>query len=462
MGVSRVTPLLPGLRRSGAITVAVTAGLALAAGAGAALAQPVPPVESRFVVVARADALALEYVNTAAPVAQDGQIFYGTPSTAQSVLDSVGRSQAFASAPFPGDLGAGSLSNANGVLAGFGAPGVVPAYPFLVSSTYPGTPSDSQEQGAYQVRAQSEEHRSASNARTGLVSGDFVTALTARASSESALDPATGTLRAVADSRLDALRITDALQIGRSTAHARIVASPGTSPVKESSFTVGSIVVNGTEFGWTDDGFVAGDDADPPPDPAAVFAPLAPTGITVEVLPATETETSIESAGLRITWKQSFPDGRFQRLVFLLGRVSTSIDGAAAPALPDVVAPVGGAAPVAGEPVPASAAEVPPAASAPPATAQAAPEAAPRPGPAALDVAVPVAPAPRREPAAAPPPPLEVAAPVRVEHPRLDGGASALFAALAAVALVMLVGTGLLGTPVRGAPVGSVLRLPGR
>ena len=67
-----------------------------------------------------------------------------------------------------GDLGAGSLSNANGLMAGPGLPGVVPAYPFIVSSAYPGTPKAQQEQGAYRIHAQSEEHRSASEARTGL------------------------------------------------------------------------------------------------------------------------------------------------------------------------------------------------------------------------------------------------------------------------------------------------------
>src|SRR5437660_6267653 len=128
--------------RIGRVTVALAAvGLTIVGAVGGALAEESNGSAGQYTVLGRADAFAVEYFNSGAPVAQDGQVFYATPSSAQSLLDSVGRSEAFASAPFPGDLAAGSISNGNGVLAGFGLPPVLPGYPFLVSSSHPGKPS---------------------------------------------------------------------------------------------------------------------------------------------------------------------------------------------------------------------------------------------------------------------------------------------------------------------------------
>src|SRR2546423_678132 len=221
--------------------VSLTAGLAATAagvviGSGGAAHAALDP-GSQYKVSARADALAIEYLNTAAPVFAENDIIYGTPATALSLLDSVGQSGALAAAPYPGDVMIGMPDNGKGVVAGFGGPAeLVPTYPFAVSSSYPIKPDAVQDQSGNRLVAHSEQHGSTSDARSGLITGDVLAALQAQASSAVSVDDATGKLAAVADSRLDAFRLTDKLQVGKSTAHARITREPGQAAVKESSF----------------------------------------------------------------------------------------------------------------------------------------------------------------------------------------------------------------------------------
>src|SRR5207248_9690402 len=133
-------------------------------------------------------------------------------------------------------------------------------------------------------------------------------------------DSATGTLTAVADSRLDAFRLTDKLQIGRSIAHAKITRVADGEPKKESSFTIGSIVVNGVEMSYGDGGFKLGDQkGQSPGDPKPLFDALKQAGITIEILPARSTDTSIDSEGRTITQVCAYAPGT-QPVALILGR----------------------------------------------------------------------------------------------------------------------------------------------
>src|SRR6266542_5201973 len=117
-----------------------TAAVLLAAMVGLG---PVPPAgadldgNSQWSVSARADAMAIEYLNTAAPVFGDEPVIYGTPASAGSLVDSVGQSNAFAAAPYPGDIMVGAADNGNGALTGAGLPGIFQSYPFYVHTEYP-------------------------------------------------------------------------------------------------------------------------------------------------------------------------------------------------------------------------------------------------------------------------------------------------------------------------------------
>ncbi len=179
--------------------------------------------------------------------------------------------------------------------------------------------------------AHSEQHMSSSDARSGLITGDYLAALQAQAATRSSVDAATGELVAIADSRLDAFRFTDKLQIGRSVAHAKVVKAAGQALVKESSFTIGSLIVNGVEMSYGDEGFKFADQkGQSPGDPKPLFDALKTAGISVEILPATGTDTSIESAGMKISQVTDYGAGK-QRISFIIGRVSASITGSAKP-----------------------------------------------------------------------------------------------------------------------------------
>ena len=241
-------------------------------------------------VSARADAMAVEFINTSSPVFGAEPIIYGTPASAASLVDSVGQSTAWAAAPYPGDIMVGAADNGNGALVGRRSARA--SSPATRSTWRPPELGDKvQDQSGNRLVAHSEQYMSSSDARSGLITGDFLAALQAQAATRSSVDPTTGDLTAVADSRLDAFRFTDKLQIGRSVAHAKLVKTAGQELVKESSFTIGSIIVNGVEMSYGDGGFKFGDQAPSSPgDPKPLFDALKAAGITVEILPATGTD----------------------------------------------------------------------------------------------------------------------------------------------------------------------------
>ena len=286
---------------------------------------------SQWAASARADAMAVEYLNTAAPVFGEEPVIYGTPASAGSLVDSVGQSNGFAAAPYPGDIMVGAADNGNGALTGAGLPGIFQSYPFYVHTEYPIAQDKVQDQSGNRLVAHSEQYSSSSSARSGLITGDTLAALQAQAASRSSVDSTTGELTALADSRLDAFKLTDKLQIGRSIAHAKLTRTPGQPLTKESSFTIGSIVVNGVEMSYGDGGFKLGDQKEQSPgDPGPLFDALKSAGITVEILPAKGTDTSIESAGMKITQVFDYKAGK-QRISFIIGRVSAAIRGEAKP-----------------------------------------------------------------------------------------------------------------------------------
>jgi hypothetical protein len=282
---------------------------------------------SQFFVLARADAFALEYLNTGAPVFGSEPVIYGTPSTAQSLLDSVGRSTSFASAPYPGEIMVGLPSNGNGAAGGFGFPGVFPAYPFYVQSDYPGKKDAVQDQSGNSLRAHSEQYGSASEARSGPIAGDLLAALQSRAATAVAVDPDTGIVTARADSRFDGFKLGEDFQVGKSSSFARITKKPGQSVERESAFTLASIKVKGVEVAVNDKGLQIGDQQPSKVAPPGEFGELLKqAGVTIEYLPATTTDSSVDSAGMRITQVQQLGD-QTQRVSITLGRVSARIDG---------------------------------------------------------------------------------------------------------------------------------------
>src|SRR5687768_8446733 len=133
-----------------------------------------------YTVTARSDAFSIEAVYASAPVFPGGQIFYASPSSSQAVIDSVGASTGFASAPYPGD----TAVTAPGAMAALtGLP--VPGYPFFVTSNHPGAPEASTAQGPFQAESTSTADDTVAEARVRLVPGDSpATAFASRATTK--------------------------------------------------------------------------------------------------------------------------------------------------------------------------------------------------------------------------------------------------------------------------------------
>lgn len=317
-------------RLGAALVLVGAAGLGLA---GGATAEEHPGGET-YTLTARADTFAFEFVETAAPAAPGGEIFYATPSTAQALLDSVGRSEGFAAAPSPGPFFATLPSNGNGVLAGFGFPFSFPDYPFYAASSHPVAPSADKAFGPFRARAESDEFEAVGDARSGGLTNDDPAFMSSRASASVSVNPVDKTRTAVANSRFDGFT-TGPLALGQSLASAKMTQRPGSEPTKESSFTLGSFTIAGVQVAMTDEGFKLGDQAPPTADMSQLFGVLAQAGITVEFLPATETPTSIDSAGLRITRAGTDPSGTQHKVSLILGRVGTSVVGGSTPAALD-------------------------------------------------------------------------------------------------------------------------------
>jgi hypothetical protein len=410
-------------------------GIALIAlgGAGIMTARGATPSVGSFTVSARADAVAIDIVDPAAPLFPNGEITDATPGTAQARLDSLGESDAFASSPYPGDSIAGLPSLING-LGGSGALPPLPAYPFIVNSSYPSTPTADQTQGPYSLTASSSTNASAAAARTGVVTSSSPSVANIDAAATASLDPTTGKMTASADDITDALSFGSLLTVGDISSHAKLVDVPGMPASLQSSFSVGSTTIAGITVGFTDKGLQLGPDTFSPVLPAVLNALLAKAGITVTYLPAVRTPTSLESGGLAITVAMNVPSQGIVSATTTLGRVS--VETASVIAAPAATA----------TPAPFSPAPVPPAA-----TPVALPAVAPAPLPAVL-----AAPVPRRLP-----PTVEPAASV-LAKPFLGHFTTWLYLLLAGVGIALLIASALFGAfGVRTHPDSpSVLQLP--
>jgi len=309
------------------------AGLALSAGfvvrAGA-------DDVGRFSVSARSDVASVEYVDPQAPVVPGGQVLFATPASAQAVLDSLGASQAFAGAPYPGDFAVNFPNTVNG-LANAG----LPDYPFYVSSAYPAAPEAQRRVGVNDLSARSGPDSSVGEAQTGLITGNpSVAAAVGRAQATRQAD---GVL-AEATSAVDGLAIGTTLRLGRISTLARLTVRPGTPPVKETAMSIASVTIAGQTVGLTEKGLVVTDKTMAPAlDVNALNEVLSRAGIELRYVPAVETPSSITSASLRITWTNDVPGRGPVRSTLTLGQVRVSAEAEAAPPLdlPGVGSPAG-------------------------------------------------------------------------------------------------------------------------
>ena len=296
----------------------VTAGFGVRAGASDAGETTL----ATYQVLARADAFTVEMVDSSAPAVPGGEVVKASPATSQSVVNSLGQSVGFASAPYPGDF----IISGPGTFNGVRPPGApeLPYYPFVAYSSFPGEPKAEAAQGPYRLKATSEHFASAAEAEMAAAGNGQPAIARAFASTKSVVDSATGELTALADSTMDGLAIGP-LIIGHVAGHAKMVAGPGQNPSKETAFSVGTVTIAGTTVGFTDKGLQMAGGAAAVPDISALSETLSTAGITLTYVPSTQTPTSIESAGLAVGYNGQIPGQGPRRFVVTLGRVRAEV-----------------------------------------------------------------------------------------------------------------------------------------
>ena len=275
---------------------------------------------SFFSLAASASPIGVEYFDAGAPVIP-GEIVYGSVVVTRAALDSVGNSAGFAGGPYFGD-NVPALMGAINALGPQGA--ILPQYPFMVVSQYPGKDKASQENGPQRLAATSSENESVGDAHVGLARGN-PGVVSVSSTSKVKHDPATGLLSATADGVIQAFSVGPTLTIGQLVSHAEMTGRPGEKPTKKTSLSIGPLTVMGTLVGLTDKGLVPVPGTPKTADLNSLTEQLAAGGITLGLLPGEETETGIDSAALVVGIAHKGPGG-ITRVRLILGRVRAKVE----------------------------------------------------------------------------------------------------------------------------------------
>jgi hypothetical protein len=299
----------------------IVAVLAVAAPAGAA---DDGASSAFFSVSAGASPIGVEYFDAGAPLIP-GEIVYGSVAVTRAALDSVGNSSGFAAGPYFGD----NVPALMGALNALGPQGpILPQYPFMVQSQYPGDAEKKQEEGPRKLVATSSANDSTGDAHVGLARGN-PGLLSVSSTSKVKHDPATGGLLATADGVVQGFSVGETLTIGQLVSHAEMTGRPGEKPTKKTSLSIGPITVMGQLVGLTDKGLVPVPGTPKATDVNGLTKQLNAAGITLGLLPGEETETGIDSAALVVGFAQKGPGG-ITRVRVILGRVRAKVESSQA------------------------------------------------------------------------------------------------------------------------------------
>jgi hypothetical protein len=294
--------------------VVVAASLAFAVPAGA------DSDAGFFSVHAFAAPVGVELFDAGAPLIP-GEIAYGSIATTRAAVDSVGNSAGFAGGPYFGD-NVPALMGAFNAIGPFGA--ILPPYPFMVQSQYPGSPKQVQDSGPRHLAATSDENGSDADAHVGLARGNPGLA-SVSSTSKAVHDSATGASTATADGAVVGFSVGPTLTIGQITSHAEVSARPGEPAAKHTSLSIGSLTVMGTLVGLTDKGLVPVPGTPKAADLNSLTKQLNAAGITLGLLPGDDTASGIDSAAVVIGLSRDLPGG-LTRVRIILGRVQARVD----------------------------------------------------------------------------------------------------------------------------------------
>lgn len=275
---------------------------------------------SFYNVAAYASPIGVEYYDAGAPLIP-GEIVYGSVAVSRAAVDSVGNSSAFAGGPYLGDNVPALMGAANAL----GPQGpILPQYPFMVTSQYPGNPKANQDEGPRHLLATSSDNESRGDANVSVVRGTPGVA-SVTSTSLARHDPGTDVVTATADGVVVGFSVGPALSIGQVTSHAEMTGKPGEPATKKTSLSIGPLTVMGTLVGLTDKGLVPVPGTPKTADLNSLTKALNAAGVTLGILPGEETPTSIDSAALIVGIAQKGPGG-ITRVRILLGRVRAKVE----------------------------------------------------------------------------------------------------------------------------------------
>jgi len=301
------------------IVLFTVASLAFVVPAGAA-DDDTQSSSSFFSLAASASPIGVEYFDAGAPVIP-GEIVYGSIAVSRAALDSVGNSSGFAAGPYFGD-NVPALMGAVNALGPQGA--ILPTYPFMVQSQFPGKDKDSQDGGPRKLSATSSANDSTGDAHVGVARGN-PGVLSVSSTSKVKHDTASGDLLATADGIVQGFSLGPTLTIGQLVSHAEMSGRPGAKPTKKSTLSIGPITVMGQLVGLTDKGLVPVPGTPKATDVNGLTKQLDAAGITLGLLPGEETATGIDSAALVVGIAQKGPGG-ITRVRVILGRVRAKVE----------------------------------------------------------------------------------------------------------------------------------------
>jgi hypothetical protein len=352
-----------GIRRIGPAAALLL--VAAVAGAGFA-ARPAGAAgfDGTFHAEATADALRITVLVPHAPLSNT-VMDVGGPST-HAVLDTTGRSEAYASFPYPGD----NVVTAPPLIAGASGGKInLPAYPFFVNSSFPSIPKQEAGSGPYAIKAESTDTSSTGSASAGLNSEGQAALGLARSASSTTEDA--GSVLSQAATEVTAFAVGP-LKIGRVFSTAKTVLGSDGRLTRQADTQITGVMVGDTAVAITPKGLVAGGQSSPL-NTAPVHDLLTQAKINVELMPQDNAASGVVAPAVRVTQQ----DGSGQSgmtAVYLIGAASAFVDGTPASPLaspagdrqaaPPATAVEPAGPPASSAPTSGSAAAGPPAASA--------------------------------------------------------------------------------------------------
>jgi hypothetical protein len=280
-----------------AVLLVATSALVVTSGGSHANAEL-----QRYSAVATAEGMSDLVYSPDAPLA-DTPVDMRVPS-AQATVDGLGNAVGFAGAPYPGD----TVIAAPGLAASVACSSAdycdgLPSYPLTATSSYPSTPNDLVDAGAFRLVAHSTQYSSAGEASAG---GKVQTNSVGRvlADASAAADEATEAVSADSKSSAEVITLGGVLRIGSVTSAAHVELSPEGKVKKTSDVAVNGVTVAGVAVQITPKGIEAGGGT-VPIDISSLTGALKAAGITVRTVNGTEDATSISAGTVVITQQQN-------------------------------------------------------------------------------------------------------------------------------------------------------------